>query len=430
MAINLEDQFLMACKTGDIETVQLALQYNVDVNYQQGWGLRRAVRYNHPHVWQYLLHHKDIQVNLPNQYGLSALHTACRFNIPGAIFDLLKHPAIELNGKSQLGSSPLMVAVKYCRKEALDVIIRDTRIDIETVDNQNRKLEEVIGVAVSDANQVDKNDILDCLMRHRQWRREEEGRRNSMEEENIDIDGLHRLKVFDKIKELVGELQELHKSEHIKLQESQEVESHQFIEKLERDLVAFLETQQEEQTIYLAKLKAEKMEFDQRQQAELERMLKKQDEETTSLQRSRSRQSETTSPKSFLSRPNSRRPSLKTHIEQPSCETLSDSSGPSLWEWTVPDEGYCTGKDGELPEMIDSARKELECPICMEVMAPPSRIWQCKVGHVICEPCKEKVKKQTANTTPVSICPTCKTAPFIGRNLALERISRSLFATK
>merc|ERR1719317_414334 len=133
-------------------------------------------------------------------------------NIPGAIFDLLKHPAIEVNTKSQLGSSPLMVAVEYCRKEALDVIIRDTRIDIETVDNQNRKLEEV-----------------------------------------------------------VGELQELHKSEHIKLQESQEVESHQFIEKLERDLVAFLETQQEEQTIYLAKLKAEKMEFDQRQQAELER---------------------------------------------------------------------------------------------------------------------------------------------------------------
>merc|ERR1712233_235883 len=92
-------------------------------------------------------------------------------------------------------------------------------------------------------------------------------------------------------------------------------------------------------------------------------------------------------------------------------------------------EGYCTGKDGELPEMIDSARKELECPICMEVMAPPSRIWQCKVGHVICEPCKDKVKKQTSTTTPVSICPTCKTAPFIGRNLALERISRSLFAT-
>lgn len=430
MATTLEDQFLQACKTGDIETVQLALHYNVDVNYQQGWGLRRAVRYNHPQVWQYLLDHKDIQVNLPNQYGLSALHTACRFNILAAIFDLLKHPAIAVNEKSQLGTSPIMVAVKYCRKEALEVIIRDNRIDLATVDNQNRRIEEVIGVAVNDSNQADKNDIMDCLMRHRQWRREEEGRRDSIEEESIDVDGLHRLKVFDKIKELVGELHELHKMEHLKLQESQEVESHQFMEKLERDLVAFLERQQDEQTTYLTKLMQEKEDFNQRQQSELERMLKKQEEETQSLQRSRSRQSETTSPKSFISRPNSRRPSLKTHIELPSCETLSDSSGPSLWEWTVPDEGYCTGKDGELPEMIDSARKELECPICMEVMAPPSRIWQCKVGHVICELCKDKVKKQTASTTTVSICPTCKTAPFIGRNLALERISRSLFATK
>ena len=83
-------------------------------------------------------------------------------------------------------------------------------------------------------------------MSHRQWRLEEEGRRNSLEEENIDIDGLHRLKVFDKIKELVGELQELHKSERVKLQESQEVESQQFMEKLERVLVSFHEKQQEE----------------------------------------------------------------------------------------------------------------------------------------------------------------------------------------
>ena len=38
---------------------------------------------------------------------------------------------------------------------------------------------------------------------------------------------------------------------------------------------------------------------------------------------------------------------------------------------------------GEVPVMVDSARKELECPICMEVMMPPARIWQCKVGSVM-----------------------------------------------
>merc|ERR1711902_216455 len=249
------------------------------------------------------------------------------------------------------------------------------------------------------------------------------------EEENIDIDGLHRLKVFDKIKELVGVLQELHKTERVKLQESQEVESQQFMEKLERDLVSFHEKQQEECSIYLSKLIQEKIEFHHRQQSELERLAKKQEDEKVSLQRPGSRQSELTSPRSIShSRPSSRRPSLKTHMEIPNCETMSDSSGPSLWEWTVPDEGYCTGKDHELPEIIDSARKELECPICMEVMAPPSKIWQCKVGHVICEDCKERVKKQMSTNT--SICTICKSVPIIGRNLALERISRSLFGTK
>jgi len=426
MASSLEETFLEACKSGDIEIVRLALDHNVDINVQGGWGLRRAVRYNHPELWQYLLSRRNIQANLHNKHGLSALHTACRFNVPGAIFDLLKHQDILVNEKSSQGSTPIMVAVKYCRREALEVIIRDRRIDLNSVDNLNRKLEEVIGVARSDAKQEDKSEIFDCIMSHRQWRIEEEGRRNSLEEENIDIDGLHRLKVFDKIKELVGELQELHKTERVKLQESQEVESQQFMEKLERDLVSFHEKQQEECSIYLSKLIQEKIEFHHRQQSELERLAKKQEDEKVSLQRPFSRQSELTSPRSIShSRPSSRRPSLKTHIELPSCETMSDSSGPSLWEWTVPDEGYCTGKDHELPEIIDSARKELECPICMDIMAPPSRIWQCKVGHVICEVCKEKVKRQTATNS--SICSICKTSPIIGRNLALEKMARLLF---
>ena len=294
-------------------------------------------------------------------------------------------------------------------------------------DSSNRKLEEIVGVALNDVKPEDRSEILNCLENHRQWRLAEDERRNSLEEENIDIDRLHKLKVFDSLTELVMEFKELQVSEQTKLKESQELESQQFLEKLERDFVAFLEKQQEERTNYLSKLTQEKLEFDQRQQAELKRLMKKY-ELTYNLQQPMSRQS--SSPRSYSqSRPSSRRPSLKTHYEVPSCETMSDSSGPSVWEWTVPDEGYLTGKDAELPEMIDSARKELECPICMEIMAPPSRIFQCKQGHVICEVCKERVKKQTSASN-ASICSICKTAPIIGRNLALERISRSLFGTK
>ena len=77
---------------------------------------------------------------------------------------------------------------------------RDRRVDIDTVDGNKRKLEDVIGVAISDVKPEDKEEILGIIQSHRQWRIEEDGRRNSLEEENIDIDGLHRLKVFDKLK--------------------------------------------------------------------------------------------------------------------------------------------------------------------------------------------------------------------------------------
>lgn len=433
MTVSLEEQFLEACKLGDVEAVRAALAQGCDVNYSQGWGLRRAVRYNHPGVWQLLLMHKDIQPNLQNQYGLSALHTACRFNIPGAVYDLLKQPGIAVNEKTRMGSSPVMVAAKYCRKEALAGLIKDKRVDLDSTDSGGRRVEEVVAVAVAQPSLEDKADIVEFVAKERLGRVEEEGRRDSIEEENMDVDGLHKLRVFDKVKELLGELRGLHQMDRMKLVQEQEAESNQFVAKLENDFMSFLERQRDDQTHFLSKLVNDKKDFDQRQQEALNRLLKKQEQETLSLQggcASAKTMSETTSPKSQASRPNSRRPSLKTHMELPSCESLSDSSGPSLWEWTVPDEGYCTGSTvpGEVPVMIDSARKELECPICMEVMMPPARIWQCKVGHVICEPCKDRVRHQTLSTG--SVCPTCKTAPFIGRNLALERISRSLFSSK
>merc|ERR1712012_737257 len=123
---------------------------------------------------------------------------------------------------------------------------------------------------------------------------------------------------------------------------------------LEQGFIALLERHMEEQRQYKNKALNDKREFDGRQQDALNQLIKKQEMETGSLQGgpgSAKSISGAASPKSAPSRPNSRRPSLKTHAELPSCESLSDSSGPSLWEWTVPDEGYCTGSTapGEVP---------------------------------------------------------------------------------
>ena len=44
--------------------------------------------------------------------------------------------------------------------------------------------------------------------------------------------------------------------------------------------------------------------------------------------------------------------------------------------------------------------KEFECSVCLDEMRPPTKIFQCKNGHVMCEACK--------NHTEVSTCPTCR----------------------
>ena len=62
MAMALEECLLEACKTGDLATVQAALGQGCDVNCGQGYGLRRAVRYNHPNIWKTLLAHPEIKV--------------------------------------------------------------------------------------------------------------------------------------------------------------------------------------------------------------------------------------------------------------------------------------------------------------------------------------------------------------------------------
>jgi len=66
--------------------------------------------------------------------------------------------------------------------------------------------------------------------------------------------------------------------------------------------------------------------------------------------------------------------------------------------------------------------QELECPVCLTEMVPPTRIWQCSAGHAICQNCKrnKNIKKK---------CPTCRQA-IIGRATTLEKMAASLFKKK
>merc|ERR1711915_85674 len=61
---------------------------------------------------------------------------------------------------------------------------------------------------------------------------------------------------------------------------------------------------------------------------------------------------------------------------------------------------------------------ELECPVCLEEMRPPVRIWQCVSGHAVCEECRK--------SPLVKDCPSCR-QKIVGRNIPAEKLARSLF---
>lgn len=58
-----------------------------------------------------------------------------------------------------------------------------------------------------------------------------------------------------------------------------------------------------------------------------------------------------------------------------------------------------------------------ECPVCFNEMVPPTRIFQCRDGHLVCETCK-------LGLAP-SICPECR-QEVIGRATGVEKLLRSL----
>jgi len=163
----VEDIFLQACKNGNLNLLYLSIQQKVNINCRSGYGLRRAIRYNQKNVWKYLLGKAEIDVNLVNSWGQTALHTAARFNIPEAIADLIKRTDVEVNQKSLLGSTAAMVAAKYVSVEALEVLLKNRKTDIYILDNQQRKIEENIGIAVLASHKESRNQVVDLLFANR-----------------------------------------------------------------------------------------------------------------------------------------------------------------------------------------------------------------------------------------------------------------------
>ena len=70
--------------------------------------------------------------------------------------------------------------------------------------------------------------------------------------------------------------------------------------------------------------------------------------------------------------------------------------------------------------VTSSLTKLLECPVCLDEMRPPVKIFQCSNGHAICEHCKDNPN--------VKLCPTCRvvfTRDNVTRNILAESMAEA-----
>ena len=80
---------------------------------------------------------------------------------------------------------------------------------------------------------------------------------------------------------------------------------------------------------------------------------------------------------------------------------------------------------------VEEARGHLECPICLEMMRPPTRIWQCPQSHLVCEICRNQLKNQRCNCRNcLQRCPTCWTGRVTMRAHFAENMARALFGNQ
>ena len=122
-----------------------------EVNEKDEYGetaLYKACRRKNNQAVSLLLAKPGINVNVKNSYyGRTPLHVTCNNNNNNWVVDqLLRCPGIHENAKNNNGSTLIMIAALGCSKEALGVMFKSLRVDLDVKDNGGRGLEEYVGI--------------------------------------------------------------------------------------------------------------------------------------------------------------------------------------------------------------------------------------------------------------------------------------------
>ena len=147
---NLNEQFLKAVEKNDLTTTKaLVKQEKVDINYQYGEPLCRAITHNSVAVFDYLISQSKLDVNVVNPYDRRMpLHIALINNKEKMALKLLEKENIDIRFQSYTESTPLACAIFAGLNKAVDRML--LKLTAEDVD----KHPEALNWSIRNADEV------------------------------------------------------------------------------------------------------------------------------------------------------------------------------------------------------------------------------------------------------------------------------------
>jgi len=296
-------------------------------------------------------------VNESDARGLTPLHAACASNNVAAVAKVLTIPGVYVNVKANYMITPIMLAAEYGSCDSMRMLLDHPAVDVNVRNNYS-------WTALMQAAAYCHVDALGMLLDHPKVDLDIKNKNGSGV---VELVGVNAPSSTEKSK-CLAMIQKAKKKRRNIIRETRQASN-------END---FSEPSNE--------LPNKNLEKD-------EKMNRKHQNEKTALENKLVR---TFSSDSFFSH--------KATADQLARDTRKLDLQPA---------------NNATPSNMEALKNTLKCPVCLEIMRPPTRIWMCSSSHLVCEDCKEKLHRRQ--------CPTCRTEIVNLRAHMAENFSTHLF---
>ena len=345
----------------DLSSARKAIERGADVTYHQDGNtcLMVAVSRDNEELVSLLLEQPGIDVNAKMSGGQTALHRFSRsFGTPAILRLLLDFPGIDREAQDELGRTPLMSSILYGSAAKFAEFLKTPEILLNDV---------FLPGLLEGKSEMQNMFAEEQRKREEHVRRENERQEKVKQEEKKKKKGQKRKrKVFNEVKqwkemklarrrqnEAVEELirknkeaeEEMSKEGRVR-KEKVEKEFQDKIDALARE-IKIMEDEKQKRVVQMDQELAERQKtLSKENQDELDNLTKKHKAENADK-----------------------------------LENMLDNED---------GEGEEEGED--YPKAAPQAPVAPDCPICYELMLPPTRIFQCGAGHLVCGTCRPRLQ--------------------------------------